>query len=183
MADEDGWLVLRAQSGDREALEGLLTSVQGPLHRYVTRLLGNPAAADDVLQETLLRIYRKLRWLDEPSLFRPWAYRIASREAFRFLARQKLMRSRFADEALESIPEPAAPPVAAADVDRILSRHLELISSASRAVLLLHYRHDLTIDEVAGALELSPGTVKSRLAYGLRRLRDLQKGPANEDQQ
>jgi hypothetical protein len=56
----EAWLVLRAQSGDREALETLLETVQRPLHQYVVQLIGNRASADDVLQETLVRMYRKL---------------------------------------------------------------------------------------------------------------------------
>jgi RNA polymerase sigma-70 factor (ECF subfamily) len=50
---------------------------------------------------------------------------------------------------------------------------LEKVSPASRAVLLLHYHHELTIEEVAAVLELNLGTVKSRLAYGLSCLRNL----------
>ena len=53
---------------------------------------------------------------------------------------------------------------------------VERASPASRAVLILHYQHDLTIDEVAAVLGIPAGTVKSRLAYGLRRLRETEKG-------
>ena len=98
MRDSEAWLVLRAQSGDREAVEMLLETLQRPLHRYVLRLIGNRPSADDVLQETLMRIYRKLRWLDDPTVFRPWAYRIASREALRFLARQQRWQARHVDD-------------------------------------------------------------------------------------
>ena len=109
MTDSEAWLVVRAQSGDRPALETLLDGVQRPLYRYVLRLIGDASSADDVLQETLMRIYRKLRWLDDPALFRPWAYRIASRETFRFLARQQQSQARHADDTqLEATPDPGA---------------------------------------------------------------------------
>jgi len=171
--DSEAWLVLCAQSGDRQALETLLDGVQRPLYRYVLRLIGNRQSADDVVQETLMRIYRKLRWLDDPALFRPWAYRIASREAFRFLARQRQSQARYVDDSqLETMPDiPAGSPD-----PRELERLVEQVSPASRAVLILHYQHDLTIDEVAAVLGIAPGTVKSRLAYGLRRLRQTEKG-------
>jgi RNA polymerase sigma-70 factor, ECF subfamily len=68
-------LVLRAQAGDREAFDALLTAVQGPLCRYVVSLTGDAHLAEDVLQETFLLVWRKLAWLDEPGLFRAWAYR------------------------------------------------------------------------------------------------------------
>lgn len=173
MTDSEAWLVLRAQSGDREAVETLLKAIQRPLHRYVLRLIGNRPSADDVLQETLMRIYRKLRWLDDPAVFRPWAYRIASREAFRFLARQQRWRARYVDDSgLDVMPDTSAEVSDASELERLV----EQASPASRAVLILHYQHDLTIDEVAAVLGVAPGTVKSRLAYGLRRLRETEKG-------
>ena len=168
MTGAESWLVLRAQSGDRSALETLLGGVQPALHRYLVGVIGDRASADDVLQETLIRIYRKLPWLDEPALFRPWAYRIASREAFRFLARRQRAQTRDADEAtLETLVEPVHDRPGPGELDRLI----EQVSPASRAVLLLHYQDDLTIEEVAAVLGIPPGTVKSRLAYGLQRLR------------
>src|SRR5277367_5563356 len=77
-------LVLLAQTGDRAALEQLLRETYAPLHRYIVRLVG-AALADDVLQETSLQIFRKLAFLREPAVFRPWAFRIASRIAFSHL--------------------------------------------------------------------------------------------------
>ena len=83
MTQPEAWLALRAQSGDRAALETLPCGVQPVLQRYLVGLIRDQAAADDELQETLFRIYRKLRFVHDPALFRPWAYRITSREAFR----------------------------------------------------------------------------------------------------
>ena len=77
-------LVLLAQSGDRAALEQLLRDAYAPLRRYITRLVG-AALADDILQETSLQIFRKLPFLREPAVFRPWTFRIASRIAFSHL--------------------------------------------------------------------------------------------------
>lgn len=96
--------VLRAQCDDREAMELLLGSVQGSLSRYLSGLVGS-GDADDILQNVLVLIYRKLAWLEDPTLFRPWAFRIASRAAFRWLKRQKRWQEEEAGEiALEGIP-------------------------------------------------------------------------------
>src|SRR5215213_5185244 len=84
-------LVLRAQSGDWEAFDALLRLIAPPLLRYVTRVAGEVAMAEDVVQETLIAIVRKIEWLSDPSLFRPWAYRIASRQAFRALRKKRIV--------------------------------------------------------------------------------------------
>src|SRR5689334_12786231 len=96
--DETIW-ALRAQCGDRGALELLLRSVQPPLHRYVRRLTGD-ADADDVVQDVLVAIARHIVWLIEPRLFRPWAFRIASRAAFSHLRR---VRRRGVEETAEAV--------------------------------------------------------------------------------
>lgn len=70
--------MLQAQFDDREALELLLRAVQPALRRYLAGLVGE-ADADDVLQEVLVIVYRRLRDLENPELLRPWAFRIASR--------------------------------------------------------------------------------------------------------
>lgn len=174
-SEGEGWLVLRAQSGDREALDALLGQARGMLKRYVLGMVGDAASADDVLQETLVRIYRKLQWLDDPALFRPWAFRIASREAFRSLAKRRQAQLRDADDSfLDEIPAAVPDPPQPKELERLL----EHASPASRAVLLLHYQDDLTISEVAAVLGISPGTVKSRLAYGLRTLRQARRETA-----
>lgn len=170
--EREPWLVLRAQSGDREALDELLKSVQGPLYGYVLRLVGGRELAEDILQEVFVRVYRKLRWLREPKLFRPWAYRIASREAFKRLKRERRWFERIEDEAvIDAMPAEAAEEAFAPELIESLPRLLASVSPASRAVLVLHYLHDMPLGEVAEVLGVAVGTVKSRLAYGLAALR------------
>jgi RNA polymerase sigma-70 factor (ECF subfamily) len=156
--------VLRAQSGDREAFDALLREVGPPLLRYVTRVTGDVALAEDVVQETFIAIVRKIAWLSDASLFRPWAYRIASREAFRALKK----RYRFTDPPEDvAIEEPPPDPW---QRERLLAS-LDALSPASRAVITLHYLEEMPLSEVAAVLDLRLGTVKSRLAYGLAQLR------------
>jgi hypothetical protein len=76
---EASW-VLRPQFGDRQALGSLFGSVQPALSRYLRALIG-PLHSDDVTQDVLVILYRKLWWLSSPDPFRPWMFRIASREA------------------------------------------------------------------------------------------------------
>jgi RNA polymerase sigma-70 factor (ECF subfamily) len=96
-SERESWWVLKAQSGDREALNELFRSVQDPLFRYVMSLVRDQHLAEDILQEVFIRIYRKLRWLREPEAFRAWTYQIASREAFRYLSRERRWSARRSD--------------------------------------------------------------------------------------
>jgi RNA polymerase sigma-70 factor (ECF subfamily) len=160
--------VLRAQCDDREAVELLLRSVQPSLHRYLCSVVGR-SSADDVLQDVLLLVCRKLAWLHTPELFRPWAYRIASRAAFRHLKKEKVWSEQVREEALlDAAPAPEPRPT-----EEVLNNLLDsdALSPASRAVLALHFQEELSLPEVAAILEIPLGTVKSRLAYGLAALR------------
>jgi RNA polymerase sigma-70 factor (ECF subfamily) len=165
-------LILRAQAGDRQALDQLLRGLQDRLYAYLVGLVGDRHLAEDVLQEVFVLIWRKLFWLRDPHVFRAWVYRIASREAFRRLRRERpwwrlLGQGRdLAEAAAEEVVEPIPP-----EWRERLPALLDGLSPGSRAVLMLHYLEGLSLAEVAGALSLSAGTVKSRLAYGLAALR------------
>ena len=160
-------LVLLAQTGDRAALEQLLRDTHAPLRRYITRLVGADLA-DDVLQETSIQIFRKLPFLREPAVFRPWTLRIASRISFSHLKHARRW------EPLDAArPESLAPSNFnfGEPPDEGFFALLDNVSPASRAVLLLHYQHDLSIEESAAILEIPIGTAKSRLHYGVTTLR------------
>lgn len=163
--------VLRAQAGDRVAFDELLQAVQLPLYRYILSLTGDASLVEDILQEVFVLIYRKLGWLREPELFRAWAYRIATRETFKWLKREKRWKEQERDEEL-LLAIPALPDESfAAELLPQLPQLLARLSPASRAVIVLHYLHELTLDEIAEVLGIALGTVKSRLSYGLTSLR------------
>jgi RNA polymerase sigma-70 factor (ECF subfamily) len=165
-------LVLLAQSGDRAALNQLLSDLQDVLYGYLVRLVGDKHSAEDILQEVFVLIWRKLFWLRDPAVFRPWAYRIASREAFRWLKKHRIQAAMLGHEALlAELPDRESPPFPEGWAE-VLPSLLVNLSPASRAVLILHYLQGMTLNEVADVLEVSPGTVKSRLAYGLAALRE-----------
>jgi RNA polymerase sigma-70 factor (ECF subfamily) len=160
--------VLLAQCGDREAIERLLRSVQSPLTRYVRAIVGNHDA-EDVAQEVMVTIYRRIDSLLHPDLLKPWMYRIASRTAFRHLKKARRWPDHLRDDAaLEEIAAPGLQRLER-DVDRLLQD--ERVTPASRAVLALHFKEGLTLAEVAAVLDIPLGTAKSRMAYGLATLR------------
>lgn len=170
--ERQNWWVLRAQSGDQEALNELLKAVQKPLYRYIISLVREQHLAEDILQEVFIRIYRKLGWLREPEVFRAWAYQIATRETFRHLKRERRWREQVRDEtALDMVPILPPGEEFAPELIEHLPHLVANLSPASRAVIVLYYLHEMSLDETAAVLGIPIGTVKSRLAYGLESLR------------
>jgi len=142
--------------------------LQRPLYRFISNLIPRREMAEDVLQEVLFRICKKIGWLRDPELLRPWAFRIASRECFR-QARSERRRS---EERLDpDTLETAASKSFTQEWEPRLLDWIDDLPPASRAVIVLHYLEEMSLDEVAAVLEIPPGTAKSRLAYGLARLR------------
>jgi len=160
-------LVVRAQTGDRDALNQLLTILQEPLYRHIVSVLGSENGADDVLQTTLLIIARKLGDVRDAVWARAWAYRIANREAVRAARRAKRQQS----FAAVDFPEADVIPEVDVLLLRQLAAQVQGLPQACGTVVRMHYFDELTLAEVAEALELPLGTVKSRLAYGLTQLR------------
>ena len=171
--DDEGLtlLVLRAQCGEIPALEQLLRRMHGSIRQYVIKLAGE-SQVDDILQETSFKIFRQIRHLREPKVFMAWAFRIATRVAFVHLRKEKRWRD------IENEPDLAffISPPGNAEGDEDFLRLVDLVSPASRAVLLLHCQQHLSLDETAAILDIPIGTAKSRLAYGVATIRKFVKG-------
>lgn len=162
-------VVLLAQAGDRPALDQLFRGHQDGLYTRIHVIVGDAEAAADVLQDVFVVMLRKLRHLRDPRFFRAWAHRIAVREAIRAVKRER--RWVMSDLDVDDFAAEGGDPlerVATAEV----ARHLSSLPDASRVVLMLHYLDGSTLSEIAETLRIPVGTVKSRLSYGLARLRE-----------
>lgn len=164
------FLVLLAQQGDVAAFEDLLRGLYGPLRQYVNRMVG-ASDADDVMQDTAIRVYRNIRYLREPAVFRAWAFRIATRITLTYLKRARRWRE------LENDPDliramAVGPSSEPEQFDCDYMEWIDRVSPASRAALLLHYEQHLSLEETAAVLDVPVGTVKSRLSYGLASIRN-----------
>ena len=164
-------LAARAQLGDRNALEQLLRRLQGPLGEHILGIVRDDNLAADVLQDTLLLVCRRLDSVRQPEWIRAWAYRVATRVALRAIRRTRrhepLDLSTLPDESLDEFGSDDQELMAA------LPAKLAMLPIGAQVVLRLHYLQSLTQQEVAEALEIPLGTVKSRLAYGLACLRRI----------
>ncbi len=169
----DDLALLRAQRGDHAAFRQLVERYERPVWELVWRLVapaGLAARAEDLTQEVFLRVYRSLHGFDPagPARLSTWIFTIATRLALNELRAGRTARAVDLDAALEAL----AAPVAAAPGRELARRQLgEQLAAAvgalpapARAVLVLSDVFELSHDEIAGALELELGTVKSRLS-------------------
>lgn len=165
-------IIGRAQLGDLEALDRILRALQEPLYAHVRAILRDDDIAHDALQDALLTIARKLSQLQEPAWLRAWAYRIATREAVRHGRLAKRWVSDTEPHAIDT-REDDGPDEPRYDRELIeqLPTLVDRLPAASQAIVRMHYLQEMTYVEIAEALEISVGTVKSRLAYGLQALR------------
>lgn len=165
-------LAARAQLGDKRALEELLRRLQSPLRAHIRGIVHDDDLAADVLQDTLLVVCRRLGTVRQPEWVRAWAYRVATREAIRSARRARRDRGAPLDDTT-AYPEPssAEPDTDVRELLAELPERLAALPPGAQIVLRLHYLQSLTQQEIAEALELPLGTVKSRLAYGLGCLR------------
>ncbi len=140
----------------------------------MSKLIGDNQFAEDILQETYLIIWKKLWLLKEPSAFKAWAYRIANREALRHLKKEKRVFIEYEDslvsEQLEQEEHKFDINVGTTiDLDKLIMS----LSNASRAVFLLRYFEEKSLQEISSILEIPMGTVKSRLSYGLTQIKKM----------
>jgi RNA polymerase sigma-70 factor, ECF subfamily len=169
--DEALW-VIEARAGCVEAFGLLMKRYERRMLYYLGRLITQREAALDAHQELWLEAFRGIHHLEQPKAFRAWLYRIAHRKAARFIQRE--IRDAAAVEILETPPEALTASVTdeALDVDAV-HRALDRLPALQREALTLHYLRDLSLEEMASALECPIGTVKSRLHHGRIAMRSL----------
>jgi RNA polymerase sigma-70 factor, ECF subfamily len=162
-------LVLRARDGDGAAFEGIVRDAVGRLQGIALRILRDPAAADDAVQEALVRAWRDLRALRDPDRLDAWLHRLVVHAALDELRRR---RRRPMEIAIVPLDLPADAAVDRSFDDRdALERAFRHLSGDHRVVLVLHHYLGLRSAEIAETLGVATGTVESRLHYATRALR------------
>lgn len=166
----DHWLVIRAQSGEEEAMRRLYGRWATKLQRHALRMTGNADAAADASQEAWMAIVHGLHRLEDPACFRRWAYQIVGRKCADWV--RKRSRHRATTTPLVDDPPTPEPPADSSEPLEALRRSLRGLGDQDRTVLAMHYLDEMPLREIAEALVLPIGTVKSRLYYARQRLRD-----------
>lgn len=161
----------RARRGDRKARAALIECYGARVHALVARMLvGDPAAADDVCQDALVKVILGLSRFDPvgPARLSTWILTVATRVCI-----DHLRRPRIGTSAPEELTAPDDPERTAArhELARRVERAMSDLAPEQRAVLILRAYHDLDYDEIARALGIEVGTVKSRLSRARGALR------------
>lgn len=150
---------------------------QGRIYRYIRAIVQDPAEAEDLTQDALVRAYCKLDSLRNSASFTSWLYRIATHVAYDRLRRRARRAPLRSDVDLDAVdlPDGKTPSVLETVAQRELSahlqRHLDVLSDTYRVVVLLHDVHGLTGPQTAAATGLSLPNVKIRLRRARAKLR------------
>jgi len=168
----------RLRSGDVEAVAALMERYQHRLYRYLLRLVRQPATAEDLFQQTWLRVMERIRNYDPQRSFEGWLFALAHNLAIDLLRRGRL----------ESLDEPLPSGDSRAEIiesggpgalEQLLSQEragwlaesLAELPVVFREVLTLRFEEEMRLEEIASVLSLPLGTVKTRLHRALKHLR------------
>jgi RNA polymerase sigma-70 factor (ECF subfamily) len=180
-SDEE--LLARHQAGNTGAFDELVHRYAPELYRFLARFTGNPSAAEDVLQETLLQAHQSAERFDVTRRLRPWLFTIAANKARDWLRSQRRRTEvsldaevggdsdesiSFAEifEGREALPEDM---IGVAEQREMVRRVVEQLPTGLRQVLVLGYFQQLPYKEIAQIVGVPVGTVKSRLHTALKR--------------
>jgi RNA polymerase sigma-70 factor (ECF subfamily) len=164
--ESDEELMAAIARGEERALAALVGRYAERLHAFLVRVTGSRDDADDLLQDAWIRVARGAPTFDPRRRARPWLYGIAANLA-RDLQRRRGVRLRAAHELRSDPPPPVVRPLDRIDLRERLARLPERL----REVLVLRFYGDLDEAEMAEALGIPKGTVKSRLHGAIRELR------------
>ena len=185
LSDED--LLTRFRKGHREVFGTLVRRYQRELYGYLRRYLGDPHLADDVFQTTFVQVFGKATHYEPGRPVRPWLYAIATNQAIDALRRigrhpavsleqvetEAEGERRGLVELLEAREADPFDNVDAAETRDLVRACLDRLPDFLRQVVLMAYYQGLKYQEIADALDIPLGTVKSRLHAALVKLHEV----------
>jgi len=187
-SQEESAIVAELKAGSEAAYAWLIGEFQQPVYGLVYRIVNDPADAADTTQEVFLKVFRGMKQFHGESSLKTWIYRIALHEAanrrrwwFRHKAKETSIEP--VDPDIPGGPEHAVQmaltdhadspfeSVAHREVQRRVEEELKKVPEPYRTALVLRDLEDMSYEEIAEVLEISLGTVKSRLTRGREALR------------
>lgn len=170
----DGHLLARIAKGDHEAVAALYHRLERPLFAFLVKTLRDREAAADVLNDTMLDVWRQAGRFEGKSSVATWIYAIAHHKAISWLRRRREVELN--EEATAQIADEAPladSKLAAADISLAIARLMERLSVDHRVVLQLAYFQEFNVSQIAEILDCPENTVKTRMFYARQRLKAL----------
>lgn len=172
---EDRTLIERLQAHNLDALGQLYDRHKRLVYRTALAITGDPEAAADLLQDVFLRLYRFADNFDPQRPLEPWLYRMTANLSYTWIKRRKRWAISWEDLAEKltggRLHSPAVQ-IEAQDSWQQVRQAILALSFSQRVVIVLHYINDLPLHEIASILDIPEGTVKSRLHYGRKALKE-----------
>ena len=175
MTFDEKTAVHKAQKGDQAAFAWLVESYQGPVYRLALRMGLRPEDAEEAAQNAFLAAWRGLPSFRGEAKFSTWLYRLASNAAVDILRREKKYENQWDIEDLQR-PDAAPSPqeqVERQDTQQAVRAAMAALPAEFRQVLVLRYLQEMSYQEIAQALALPEGTVKSRINRAKGQLKAL----------
>lgn len=170
---DDGRLVARVRDGDIDALGKLYERYKSQVYRTAAAITHDQRMAEDILQEVFLRINRYADSFDQTQPFEPWLYRITVNLSYSWTNRAKRWVSCLQD-VVHRLKAPSwrnpEKVTESREESAILRRAVDTLPDSHRVVVVLYYLEGLSVSEVAYAVGVPEGTVKSRLYYAREKL-------------
>ena len=178
MNDQEKNWIQAAKGGDQAAFSHLVEAYQKRVYALTVRMCPTPELAEEAAQETFLAAWQGLPFFRGDSAFSTWLYRLASNACVDLLRKEgRHQGPSLDDEAVSAeVPDTRPTPEAAAEQKELraqIEAGLRTLSPEHREVLILREIQQLSYDEIADALSLDLGTVKSRISRGRRQLRNF----------
>lgn len=178
--ERDAQLMLRVREGDAESFALLLERHRAPVVHFLYRMIQNQAVAEELAQETFLRVYRSRESYEPTAKFTTWLFRIATHLALNWLRDHKNTRSEVAlDEPSDGFPTMQVANTEASVEQRLVKeskaaeirRAIGLLPQKQRGAVLMHKYQEMEYRQIAHALKCSESAVKSLLFRAYETLR------------
>lgn len=173
---DESQLVRRCKAGDPGAFETLMRHYEPYVLGLLWRMTGNRAAAEDLCQDSFLKVLKRIPEFRFQSSFKTWVFRIAHNAAVDHLRARHLETEGPGSGELESLPAPSSPEdpdraIEESQMRRALKRAVDALPANQREVIHLFYWGELSVEEIARATGMPEGTVKTHLFRGRQALR------------
>jgi RNA polymerase sigma-70 factor, ECF subfamily len=177
----DDILIGRIAQGDRLAMQVLFARHHVRVYRFVLRLVGDPATAEDLISEVFLDIWRQAGRFEGRSAVSTWMLAIARFKALSALRRRP--DKELDEEAAAAIEDPSDDPevvIQKKDKGEVLRTCLSALSPEHREIIDLVYYHEKSVEEVAEIVGIPENTVKTRMFYARKKLAEMLKSAGVE---